>query len=109
VNLPQRITLGVGVIAIAVMALFPPWLFTYQTRVLPLRERFAGYYPIWRSNTPSDPTALMQMFSIDDPRFADLSLFSIKLDTTRLGIQIVAALLVTLLLAAILKSRNVQH
>ncbi len=104
INPYQRIVLGLGVIAIAIMALFPPWMFTYQRPGGPRADRFAGYLPIWQSNTPSDIRSLQQMFSV--PLSAQMQWFSIRLDTTRLGIQIAATLIVTLLLTALLKSKG---
>ena len=101
-NFPQRIVLGLGAAAIAAMTLFPPWVFVFQH---PLKtERFAGYYPIWRSNTPTDLSALLKLFGLSESSAYDLVVFSIKLDVTRLSIQIVGALLITVLLAALLRT-----
>ncbi|HXQ34926.1 MAG TPA: hypothetical protein VN843_13010 [Anaerolineales bacterium] len=103
-NLYQRMILGVAAVVIAVMTIFPPWVFVLQRPELPRVERFAGYYPIWQSNTPTDQDALTRLFQVA----ARPSFVSIRIDTTRLGIQIVAVLLVTLLLVVLLKSRNAE-
>jgi hypothetical protein len=101
-NLYQRIVLAVAAVVIAGMTLFPPWVFVFQHPERARVERFAGYYPIWRSNTPTDQGALASLFQVN----VRLTFFSIRIDTTRLGIQIAAVLLVTILLAVLLKSRN---
>ena len=102
-NLPQRIILALGALAIAGMALFPPWLFVLQYPDLRI-ERFAGYYPIWRSNTPTDLRALNEMFQVSGS-MGHLMFYSIKVDTTRLYIQIAAVLLVTILLTILFRRK----
>ena len=104
-NLPQRIILGLGAVAIATMASYPPWLFVHQYPDLPRIERFAGYYPIWRSNNPTDLTALNDMFQVSG-FMGKLMFYSIRVDTTRLGIQIAAVLLVTVLLTVLFRQKS---
>lgn len=70
----------------------------------------AGYHAIWASHVPSDPTALGNLFSIENTtRYQedrlDLKYFSIRLDKDRLWIQLAGTLIVTLLLAALLRSK----
>ena len=99
-NFPQKIVLAVSAIVFTLMAMFPPWYFAFQERTTKLGERFAGYHPIWQANTPTDSAALSEVFSTEFG-YDELAYFSIRLDTTRLGIQIVATVIVTLLLCAI--------
>ena len=103
-NLPQRITLALGAVAIAAMALFPPWLFVHQYPEDPRIERFAGYHPIWRANNPTDLTALNDMFQVSG-FMGELMYYSIRVDTTRLSIQIAAVLLVTVLLTVLFRRK----
>lgn len=99
-TLSQRITLTVGALAIGIAALFPPWKFVYRFEGLRI-ERFAGYHPIWLSNAPTDQAALSKILSIEISS-SDLGLVSAEIDTTRLTIQIVAIMIVTLLVSLIL-------
>lgn len=108
-----------GVLVIAGIVLFPPWIFvyhyepifrgrgTYDQRI----ERPAGYHAIWDSHVPTDPTALGQLFSVTNvDRYEsdrlDLKYFSMRLDKDRLWIEVAGALIVTLLLTFLLKSRT---
>ena len=88
-----------GALAIGIAALFPPWTFIYKYDELRI-ERFAGYHPIWLSNAPTDASALSKVLSIE-VAYGDMGLVSIAIDTTRLTIQIVAIMLVTLLINAV--------
>jgi hypothetical protein len=118
-SLPQKIVLGIGVLVIAGMVLFPPWIFAYRYdpsfRPRGFNEqqeiqRPAGYHAIWESHVPSDPTALGQLFSITKTDEADrlnLRYFSMRLDKDRFWIQLVGALLLTLLLTALLKGKAI--
>jgi hypothetical protein len=92
----QRVVLVLGAGVILMMALFPPWTFVYNYEQLRI-ERFAGYHAIWMSNSPTDSTTLSKLLSVDVPP-ADLALVTMKIDTTRLTIQIVAIILVALLI-----------
>lgn len=103
-NLPQRIVLAAGAMLIAIMALFPPWIVVFQGRIH--AERFAGYSPIWQANTPTDTNALARIFGLD-VQLTNPLLFSIRLDSARLAVQIGAVFLVTILLCALLKSKRV--
>jgi hypothetical protein len=89
-----------GALAIASVALFPPWKFVYKYEGLRI-ERFAGYHPIWMSNAPADATALSKILSIEIG-YGELGLVSVEIDTTRLTIQIVAIMLVILLVSGVL-------
>ena len=99
-NFYQRVTLTLGTLAIAILALFPPWKFVYRFEGLRI-ERFAGYHPIWLSNAPTDQAALSKILSIEI-RSGDLGLVSAEIDTTRLTIQMAAIIIVTLLVSAVL-------
>jgi len=106
-NFSQRIVLAVGAMAITLMALFPPWYFTLESGSTKLGSRFAGYHPLWRANTPTNTTALSELFQYP-VQYDELSYFSVRLDTTRLTIQMAATLIVMLLLCAILHGRPPQ-
>ena len=98
---PQRIVLGLGATAITAMSLFPPWTFVFKANDLRI-ERFAGYHPIWLSNAPTDSAALSRLLSFD-VGYGDLALVTMKIDTTRLAIQIIAVIIVTVLIYSLLK------
>jgi len=107
-NLSQRILLALAALALAVMTLYPPWIFVFQPPGSPRIERFAGYYPIWQSNAPTDLAALKDLFNVPANVNTPLMFFSIEVDKTRLGVQILAALLVTILLAVLLRASAVR-
>lgn len=104
-NIAQRLILAIGGVAVALMALFPPWLYVYnydpvnQDRGFSaqLIERPAGYHAIWGPHVPTDSTALGTMFSVTVERYypdrLDLKYFSMKLDKDRFWIQIVGVVL----------------
>jgi hypothetical protein len=111
-NYSQKIVLGVGALVIALIVLFPPWVHVYHYEPDPnLRnsgaeeriERPAGYLPIWESHVATDQSYLISLFGIDPPR-SNLKYFSMRIDKDRLGIQLVGVVLVTMLLAVLLKS-----
>lgn len=99
-NIYQRVVLMFGAIAVTALALFPPWSFVFQQRSVRM-ERFAGYYPIWHSNAPTDAAALSKLFSTT-VGLNDLPFFSIRLDITRLSVQLIATVIVSLILCMIL-------
>lgn len=98
-NFKQRAMLRVSAIAIALMALFPPWYITFQIENTKLGQRFAGYHPIWQANTPTDSQLLSAWFS-QSVSSDLLQYFSIHIDTTRLIIQISVTVVIVLLLCA---------
>jgi len=118
-NLPQRIVLIVGCLAILGMALFPPWVFVYNYPGCcgginhdEHAERPAGYHSIFGQHVPQDPTALVALFNIDmnavkAPRVPErdrLEFFALRIDAARLSIQLGAALLLTAILFLTLRS-----
>ena len=115
-NLAQRIVLIIGALAIVAMCLFPPWNFVYDPpsglrEIYVKSERPAGYHPLFIERTPQDLGALMQMFNLQ-PRtayaasFITLQSFAMRVDTTRLGIQVGIVTMLTTLLFFILKPRR---
>lgn len=107
-NPSQRIVLMLGAIAIAIITLCPPWIFVFQGGALK-SERFAGYHPIWQANTPTDASSLAEIFSLHPNMVHEhRELFSIRIDSTRLTIQIVGVLLITFLVTAFLKQKSMQ-
>jgi len=117
-NSAQRIVLGLGVIVIAVMALFPPWNYVYEYpgdprpynyRPASRIERFAGYHAIWKDHTPSDRTYLAGAFSLRLDDRSSLQFFSVSLNTSRLGLQIGIALVITIMLTALASSRRKEN
>ena len=113
----QRIVLGVGAIAIAAMALFPPWNYVYDfpgddryiDRPAYRSERFAGYHALWQANTVTDQTHLASLFFIPTDERSSLQYFSMCLSTTRLGVQLGAALAMTATLTVLLKSNRSRN
>lgn len=120
-SVPQRVVLIFAALLVSVMALMPPWRFVYDfpgdefhARALARQpaykaERFAGYYAIWQSNTPTDQTYLADLFSIPIDDRSGMQYFSMKIDKDKLWIQLGVTLIVTALLVVILKPRNVAH
>jgi hypothetical protein len=104
-NLAQRIVLIFGFVLLLTACLFPPWLFVYHFADYPEIVRPAGYHLILSEHTPQDPTALMKLFSM---RSAHMELFTMRIDTSRLTIEIVAILLLTGLLCLALGTRRTQ-
>jgi hypothetical protein len=112
-NSRQRIVLGIAVVVVAFVALFPPWIYVYHYDP-PFRvrgqqeqraERPAGHHSIWSSAVPTDQTALIQLFSIQ-PERASLQYFSMRLDKDKLWLEIGGTLAVSALLCLLLKDRK---
>jgi hypothetical protein len=106
-NLSQRIVLVLAFLVILVMALFPPWFFVFDPPTM-LRQNFvkaerpAGYHLLFTDHSPEDQIQLLRLFNLipepwEEP-ILSLQSFSIRLDTSRLAVQIGAVVL----LAAIL-------
>jgi len=102
-NMAQRIVLISGFLVILGMVLFPPWIYVFSPSAY-LRDRFvrtersAGYHLLFTDHSPRDLSELTALFSLPSDRFLDLALFSIRLDTGRLQIQIAATLILTAIL-----------
>src|SRR5215216_166618 len=115
-NIAQRMVLALGAIAIALMALFPPWNFVYDfpgddfyvNRPAYKAERFAGISAIWKSNAPTDQSQLAALFSIPADQRSSLQYFSLRLNTTRLLVQFTAILLLTVILSVLSKSPHTR-
>lgn len=113
-NLAQRIVLAVGAIAIAVMALFPPWNYVYDypgnaryvNRPAYQSEHAAGYHAIWKVNTPTDQTYLALLFSIPTDERSSLQYFSIRLNASKLLVQLAATIVITVILTVFAHSRR---
>ncbi len=107
-NLPQRIVLLLGAIAVAFNTLFAPWVVTFkpQTANWAGSERFAGYHLITSSNQPQDITRLDEMFGAGGLSAGDLLFFSTRLDLQRLMAQLVGILCVTVLCFFAVKGRK---
>lgn len=122
-NLVQRIVLAVGFLAIFGMGLFPPWVFVYNypgfnTIHGERSERPAGYHSIFGQHVPQDQTSLVTLFNINvnaEPRGPyvperdRLQFFSLRIDWTRLTIQMVVAVILTSLLYLAARSRPATH
>src|SRR5262245_14108574 len=117
-NRTQRIVLIVAALAIGVMTLLPPWNFVYDfpgspnlrgyVREQPFKaERFAGYHPIWQDNTPTDETKIASIFSLPVDASTSLQYFSMRVNTTRLWIQVGAVFAIALLTVGATSSRRV--
>lgn len=118
-NLPQRIVLLLGFISVFSMALFPPWVFIYNypgfNYVHAERsERPAGYHSIFGQHVPQDQSSLVALFNINVnaeprgpyvPQRDRLQFFSLRIDWTRLTVQIAVATLLTLILYLALRRK----
>jgi hypothetical protein len=95
-NVPQRIALFIGAIVIFFMILYPPWLFVFdQPRFIRI-SRPVGYHSILFDHSPSDAGALVQMFSIDAAWTSQILMFTtMKIDSTRLIVQVGGTLIIT--------------
>ena len=102
-NVPQRIVLFIGFLVLLVVVLFPPWLFVFKHPNLAAVERPAGYHLILGQHAPQDRTALGQIFSLKYEH-TELMFFNIRIDQTRLTVEIVGVLLVTTILCLLLRS-----
>jgi hypothetical protein len=102
VHLAQRLIFIIGGLVIAIMALFPPWIFVYKYPELPAMERPAGYHSLFGQHVPQDPTALAQLFGSHPV----LAFVSLRIDATRLSVQIVAAIVLTAVLYSALRPRR---
>lgn len=112
-NLAQRIVLAAGVIIIAGMVLFPPWLFVFDppnfaAEAFHKTTRPAGYHLLFSPHVAEDSTELARIFNLPPKWYAlhDPSHFSVILDKDRLMLQLGGVLAVTVLLAFLFKSRK---
>ena len=113
-NTAQRIILAAGFLLILIMALFPPWTYTYdppqRTRrysVAGKTEHPAGYHFLFGEHAlteEQDHATLLRLFNLGWD--ASLESFSIRVDTGRLTIQIVVATILITILCFALKSRH---
>ncbi len=101
-NLAQRIALLLSSLLLLAVILFPPWTFVYRLPELGEIERPAGYHLIFGQHTPQDRAALKQLFSLGYQ--AELDLFSMRIDQTRLTFEIAGVLLLTAILYLLLRS-----
>jgi hypothetical protein len=109
-NKLQRLILASGLVVTFLMLAFPPWISVYHFQ-RPFREikdvlmeRPAGYYPLW-GNVPTNEAYLSQLFLME-VKPEQLQYFSVRLDTTRLTIQILAVLILTSLFLVLTKQRR---
>src|SRR4051812_16266475 len=106
-NLAQRIILIIAFLAIAAMTIFPPWVYIHNAPQYKRIERPAGYHLITQNNTPQDITQMAKLFGLETGNWeAQLRFFSVRLDGTRLFIQVCLTLVLTVVLFFILKSRG---
>ena len=105
-NLAQRVVLIAGFVIILVMVLFPPWLFIFKHPALPQSERPAGYHLIFNQGSPEDQQELMRLFAVRSPQMAQLQYFSVRIDNTRLSVQLIGTLLLIAILFFILGNKR---
>ena len=91
-HLSQRIIILVGCLLLCVILLFPPWLLTFNAAPI-ANKRSAGYHLLFR------PPAV-------DPNLKGQMYYSYELDTTRLEVEVLGILLVTLLLSIAFRKRR---
>jgi len=114
-TLYQRGILIFGGLVLLAMVAFPPWVYVFSPPDRGVRsevnksERFAGYYFLLNDHTPQDHAALIQKFNLTRISFqddADIRFFSIRIDSTRLAIQIIVTVIVIWLFWFAAKSRT---
>jgi hypothetical protein len=95
----QRIALIAGFVLILSMALFPPWLTVYDIPadkdrvVIPARgraERSAGYHFLFQQDNSRSMSTYVDLSGETAAAYR-----STKIDTLRLGVQLIGALLLT--------------
>lgn len=108
-NLPQRIVLVLGIIVVAGITLFPPWIYVRRVSAIGnfgevYQERSGGYHAIWTS-APSDQAELARLFSITEPE-AVPGTFAARIDQSRLGFELIGAVIIAALLCVIFKDKK---
>jgi hypothetical protein len=108
----QKIVLILGALIILGMALFPPWVYVYETPesssggVFVVShgaehiERPAGYHLIFGQHIAQDVSQLNTLFARD----VELQFISTRIDEGRLKVQIVPTLLLVGLLYAVFRT-----
>jgi hypothetical protein len=110
-NVAQRLILIVGFFAILGMTLFPPWTYLYNPPRLDRMERPAGYHFIFSDHTPRDQQRLIEIFNLGPNNeynwaLQGLRFFTIRIDTTRLTVQVTATLILITILYLAFRSRS---
>jgi hypothetical protein len=107
-NVAQRLTLIAGFFAILGMTLFPPWTYLYNPPRLDRMERPAGYHFLFSDHTPRDQQRLIEIFNLGSNNRAlqGLRFFTIRIDTTRLTVQIAATLILITILYLAFRSHS---
>lgn len=116
-NIAQRVALGLGASAILVMAIFPPWryILDHPDKDLGRTERDAGYHCVFNDNMPTDLTAVNGVFGIQPTSYqignqtfshlVPLRFFSIRMDTSRLLVQLAVVAVLCLMLCLMFSRR----
>jgi len=100
--------LAVATLIMAVIFLFPPWLFVFsppKESIYQPATRAAGYHLILSPHRVTDSATLSQIFVLGNPRIP-LSVFTIVIDRERLIVQVGGLLIITALLTVLLKDRK---
>ena len=80
-NPKQKLARGLGILALVLMILVPPWELSYNTKENPAPVKSSiGYHPVWYREAPES--------EVDDPR---LNLRH-KVNLVRLGFQLAVVL-----------------
>jgi hypothetical protein len=103
--------LALGVLIIAGMVLFPPWLLVYEPPHFAASdfnktERPAGYHLLFSPHVVEDPTELAHVFNLPPGLARRLDDFSVVIDKDRLTVQLGGVLAITVLLAVMLGSKK---
>jgi hypothetical protein len=105
-NLLQRIVLIVSFICITITAVFPPWVYVHYAFNQTPVERAAGHYLLFDNRVPEDVTQLAKLFALNPVEFdTQLRFFAMRVDATRLSIEVSVTLLLTLMLFFILNTK----
>jgi hypothetical protein len=104
-NPSQRIVLILAFLAILGMALFPPWTFIYDEPEAKRVERPAGYHLIFGQYAPENLDQLKAQFGLRPDYHTALQFFSIRIDGTRLFVQISTTMVLTSILYLALRRK----
>lgn len=107
-NRHQRIVLGIATCIMALIILFPPWLFVFNPPpegIYRPATRPAGYHLLLSPHRAMDSAQLSQIFALGLPK-VPLSLFTVVIDKERLTIQTVGLLIIATLLIILLKDKR---
>ncbi|HSG27384.1 MAG TPA: hypothetical protein VLA34_02800 [Candidatus Krumholzibacterium sp.] len=103
-NKIQKIIIGLGVLGVLTMILFPP----YAVIKIPAEDgkhAFIGYHPIWSAPTSEDGYEYLTGEKFENSTEEDLSAYIIILNKVRLTFNVIILSIVTSILLYAFKTR----